>query len=140
MARDVVLYDSDCGFCRWTLSKLLAWDRGRRLQPAAIQSPLGQELLAGLTPEQRMDSWHLVTGDGERYSAGAAFPPLLRRLPLGPPLAVVAGRFPGVTDAAYRWVARNRSMAGRLLPEAAKRRAAERVARREREPAGVPAS
>jgi hypothetical protein len=27
MRRAVILFDNDCGFCRWSLSKLLARDR-----------------------------------------------------------------------------------------------------------------
>ncbi len=32
-----VLYDEDCGFCRWSADKLRAWDTRRRLTFAAIQ-------------------------------------------------------------------------------------------------------
>src|SRR5215218_7728937 len=38
MRRAVILFDNDCGFCRWSLSKLLAWDRHGRLRPIALQS------------------------------------------------------------------------------------------------------
>ena len=31
MTRPVALYDEDCGFCRWTLAKLLRLDRDGRL-------------------------------------------------------------------------------------------------------------
>jgi hypothetical protein len=27
MASTTLIYDSDCGFCRWLLAKVLAWDR-----------------------------------------------------------------------------------------------------------------
>ena len=37
-----VLYDADCGFCKWSLDKLLAWDRRQRLRPVAIQSAEGE--------------------------------------------------------------------------------------------------
>src|SRR3954463_5166895 len=75
----LVLYDEDCGFCRWTLAKLLAWDRQGRLHPGAIQSAEGRRLLAGLSEEEMLASWHLIR-DGRRHSAGAAFAP-----PLAPP-------------------------------------------------------
>ena len=96
-----VLYDRDCGFCRWSLDKILAWDRRRRLRPVAIQSEEGQRLLAPVPPEHRLDSWHLVV-DGEVRSAGAAVAPLLRA-------------FPHVTERAYRWVADHRDVVARLL-------------------------
>ena len=50
-----VLYDEDCGFCRWTADKLRGWDRRRRLPFAPIQSPRGQALLAAVPPEVRLD-------------------------------------------------------------------------------------
>ena len=74
----ILLYDADCGFCRWALSLVLGLDRGRRLVPVALGSPLADELLADLAMEERARSWHLVAPGGERTSAGAAAPPLLR--------------------------------------------------------------
>lgn len=109
-----VLYDRDCGFCRWSLDKVLAWDRRRLLRPVAIQSEEGQRLLAPVPAERRLDSWHLVT-DGEIRSAGAAAPPLFAVLPGGRPIAAVLGRFPAATERAYRWVADHRGPLARLL-------------------------
>jgi predicted DCC family thiol-disulfide oxidoreductase YuxK len=111
MDRAAILFDSDCGFCRRSLERILAWDRRGHLRPVALQDPEADELLAGMDRERRMGSWHLVTADGRVYSAGAAFPPLLRLLPGGRPLAALTAAFPGVTERGYRWVARNR---GRL--------------------------
>jgi predicted DCC family thiol-disulfide oxidoreductase YuxK len=112
--RLVVLYDRDCGFCRWSLDKILAWDRRRRLRPVAIQSGEGQRLLAPVPPERRLDSWHLVA-DGEVRSAGAAAPQLFAVLPGGRPLAALLRAFPGPTERAYRWVAGHRDLMARLL-------------------------
>ncbi len=41
-ATHAILYDADCGFCKWSLDKVLLWDRRGRLRPVAIQSPEGQ--------------------------------------------------------------------------------------------------
>jgi predicted DCC family thiol-disulfide oxidoreductase YuxK len=109
-----VLYDRDCGFCRWSLDKILAWDRHGRLHPVAIQSDEGQRLLAPVPPERRLDSWHLVV-DGEVRSAGAAAAPLFAILPGGRPLAALLGAFPHATERAYRWVAGHRDLVARLL-------------------------
>ena len=68
-----VLYDEDCGFCKWSLDKILAWDRSHRLRPMSIQSDEGQRLLAGVPEEKRLDSWHLVDRLGNVRSAGAGF-------------------------------------------------------------------
>ena len=98
MERAIVLYDLDCGFCRWALAKVLAWDRTGRLRPVPIQSGEGQRLLGGVPEDERLASWHLVTADGELSSAGAAVPPLLRLLPRGAPLASLAERAPGAVE------------------------------------------
>jgi predicted DCC family thiol-disulfide oxidoreductase YuxK len=130
MADATLLYDRDCGFCRWCLGKVLAWDRGRRLRPVAIQSDQADRLLAGMPEEERLASWHLVDADGRVRSAGAAFPELLRLLPAGGPLAALTARAPSATDRAYRWVAGNRSRWGKLVTDGAKRRADRRIADR----------
>lgn len=109
-----VLYDSDCGFCKWALDKILAWDRNRRLRPVAIQSDEGQTLLAEVDPDRRLDSWHLA-GGGEVRSGGVAAPALFQELPGGRPLAATLRTFPGATDRAYRWVADHRDLMARLL-------------------------
>ena len=119
MERHLVLYDEDCGFCRWSLDRLLRWDRHGRLLAAPIQSEEGDRLLIDLTEEERLGSWHLVTPDGRRYSGGAAAGPMARLLPAGAPVAFLAETFPRTTDRVYRWVARNRDALGRRLGEQA---------------------
>lgn len=132
MNRHVLLYDRDCGFCRWSTGWLLRLDRARRLEPVAIQDPRGCELLADLDHEERLDSAHLVDPAGERFSAGAIAAPALRQLPGGGPLAALADRLPGVVKRSYRFVARNRSRFGRLVTDGAKRRADALIAARGR--------
>jgi predicted DCC family thiol-disulfide oxidoreductase YuxK len=110
-----MLYDRDCGLCRWSASKVLAWDRNGRVRAVALQDPEAERLLAELSPERRPASWHLVTADGHVNSAGAALAPLLRLLPGGRPLAVVAELSPALTERLYRLVARNRSRLSRLV-------------------------
>ncbi len=132
MARDasrwVVLYDPDCGFCRWSLAQLLALDRRGALRPVALGTEEADALLAEMTPEARASSWHLVSPDGRRWSAGAAVPPLLRLLPAGRPPAAIMERAPVLTERAYRWVAAHRSALSRLIPARAKARADARIA------------
>jgi len=113
--QSVVFYDQDCGFCKWSLDKILAWDRSKRLRAVPIQSEEGERLLAGVDPEVRLDSWHLVSGNGKLFSAGAAAEPLARILPWGRPLAAVFGAFPGLTESAYCYVAGHRDRWARLL-------------------------
>ena len=85
-----LLYDADCGFCRWSLGWVLRWDREQRLDPVALQDPRSDRLLASVPAAERMRSWHLVDADGTVQSAGAAAPPLLRMLPAGAPVAWVS--------------------------------------------------
>jgi predicted DCC family thiol-disulfide oxidoreductase YuxK len=129
--RPVILYDRDCGFCRWSLAKVLAWDRGRRLRPVALHDPEADRLLVGMGEEERMGSWHLVTPSGEIRSAGDAFEPLFRLLPGGAPLARLAARMPGPVERGYRFIADHRSPIGRRLTDGMRRRADRRIAARE---------
>jgi len=110
-----VLYDEDCGFCKWSLDKILAWDRAAKLRPVPIQSEEGQRLLAGIPADRRLESWHLVDPSGAVHSAGAAAAPLFDLLPGGRPLAAAARAQPGPTERAYRAVAGNRDRLARVL-------------------------
>jgi len=125
-----VLYDADCGFCRWSLALLLRTDRRRLLRPLALGTPQADELLSELTPDQRAASWHLVAPGGQRQSAGAAAPTLLGLLPGGRLPAAVLAAAPKLTNRAYYWVAAHRSQLSRLVPSGAKRRASARIERR----------
>jgi predicted DCC family thiol-disulfide oxidoreductase YuxK len=122
-----LLYDADCGLCKWSLSLVLKLDRRRRLRPLALQSAEANQLLADLSPDERSDSWHLVSRDGRRWSAGAAAPPLLRLLPGGRLPARLLDAAPGITERAYRFVADHRSLLGRALTARSKERAAARI-------------
>jgi predicted DCC family thiol-disulfide oxidoreductase YuxK len=114
-----VLFDAGCGFCRWSTNKIRSWDRRKHLRFVPLQSDEANELLAGVDPERRSTSWHLVDASGRVYSAGAAVSPLLRQLPLGRAPAWVVERAPGLADRAYEAVARNRDRLGRIVGERA---------------------
>ncbi len=79
----IVLYDHDCGFCRWTLGVLLIWDRRRRLWPAPIVGAVGDRWLAGMPVEERLASWHLVEAGGRVSSAGAGLSEVMSYVPGG---------------------------------------------------------
>jgi predicted DCC family thiol-disulfide oxidoreductase YuxK len=111
----LLLYDADCDFCRRALGWVLRWDRAGRIEPVALQSPIALTLLGEASEEERMASWHLVPPDGERWSAGAAAPPLLRLLPGGYLPARLLAAFPGPTERAYRFVADHRGTLGRIF-------------------------
>jgi predicted DCC family thiol-disulfide oxidoreductase YuxK len=130
MPAAILLYDSDCGFCRWSLGKLLAWDRRGALRPVSLQSKQAESLLAEMSEEERMGSWHLVDGDGRTHSAGAGIAPLLRLLPGGSLPAAAAERLPRAMERGYRWVSGKRGLWGRFVTDGAKRRADRRIAAR----------
>lgn len=113
--RHAVLYDRDCGFCRWSAEWILRWDRARRLRAVEIQCAEGERLLAAVPPQRRLESWHLAAPDGSVRSAGEAAAPLARLLPGGRPLAFLLGLSPALTERAYRWVAGHRGALARLL-------------------------
>jgi predicted DCC family thiol-disulfide oxidoreductase YuxK len=135
-----VLYDLDCGFCRWTLGWVLRWDRGRALEPIPLQDPRARELLAPMRAERTMASWHLVAADGSVTSAGAAAAPLLRLLPGGRPLAAIAARAPRAVNWGYDRIAHNRSRLGPLVTAGAKARADRVIAARRGEAARRPSA
>jgi predicted DCC family thiol-disulfide oxidoreductase YuxK len=129
--RWVVLYDADCGLCKWLLAGLLRRDRAVRLRPIALQRPEADDLLSDLAPAERMASWHLISPAGVRRSGGAAVASLLRLLPRGRVPAVAFARFPRLSERGYRWVAEHRSQLSRWVPMSFKQRASERVRQRE---------
>ena len=80
-----------------------------------IQSDEGQRLLAAVPAERRLESWHLVTADGEVHSAQHGFPGLFSRLPAGAPVALLTGALPGPFGAGYRALVANRTRLGRRI-------------------------
>ena len=110
-----VLYDRDCGFCRWSVAKLLELDRDGNLQPVAIQSEHGSHLLASVREGERLSSAHAVTPDGRVFSGGDAAPVIAAELRRGKPAAALSGAVPPLTRACYRLVAGNRELVGRFV-------------------------
>ncbi len=114
-----LLYDADCGLCKFVVARVLELDRARRLRPVALQDPRAAELLPGLDAEERLKSFHLVDS-GAVHSAGeglAELVPLLRR-------------FPRLSSRLYWLVAGNRDRLGKLIPGFARRQADRRIAAR----------
>ena len=119
MHRSILLYDEDCGFCRWSADRIRAWDSRGVLRFEPLQSAEAARLLHAVPLERRAASWHLVEPDGRAWSGGAAVPRVMRRLPGGTPIAMLAEAAPGATDRVYAAVARRRAGLGRLLGQRA---------------------
>jgi predicted DCC family thiol-disulfide oxidoreductase YuxK len=112
----IVLYDHDCGFCRWSLGVLLMWDRGLALWPAPIVGAVGDRRLAGMPMEERLASWHLVEAGGRVSSGGRALILVLGYVPGGGLMAPLLRLAPGAVGRAYRFVADHRSSFSRFVP------------------------
>jgi predicted DCC family thiol-disulfide oxidoreductase YuxK len=110
-----LLYDLDCGFCRWVLARVMRWDRRGLVRPVPLQDPAADELLGGMSEERKMSSWHVVSAAGTVHSGGSAVAPLVELLPGGRPLAALARRYPRAAERLYRWTADNRGPLGRRL-------------------------
>jgi predicted DCC family thiol-disulfide oxidoreductase YuxK len=119
MDHAIVLFDEDCGICRWTADRLRRWDRRGRLTFRSIQTAEAGGDLEAIEPAARYASWHVVEPDGRIWSAGAAIPRVMRRLPGGGPVATLAATFPGSTERMYGFVVRHRARLGRMLGEQA---------------------
>jgi predicted DCC family thiol-disulfide oxidoreductase YuxK len=115
-----VIYDADCGFCRWSLAVLLRPSAPGVLRPLPLGTAEADHLLADLTPDERATSWHLVLGRA-RFSAGAALAPAVALLPRGRRSAAMLARIPSLTERGYGWVADHRGHLGRFVPERARR-------------------
>lgn len=119
--RALVLYDDDCGFCRWLLAKIVRWDREHFLEPVNLRSSRASQLLSPMDELKRMSSWHLVEPDGTVGSGASAIAPLLAYLPARKFrfLSNLARSMPRTTQSLYKVVARNRNRFGRWLGEEA---------------------
>lgn len=119
----IVLYDKDCGFCRWSMAWALRRDARHTLVAVPIQSQLGAELLVDVNPSERLRSAHVIADDGSRHSGGAAAADVLSALPQTRALGRLADRLPAPTGLIYDFVAGRRRAFGRFVGEQARRRA-----------------
>lgn len=112
--------------------QILAWDnRGRRgLEPVAIQSPRGQELLAAVPPDDRLKTAHVVAPDGTVRSGGDAVEVVSTILPGAAPFGLVARTLPWLVRGGYGFVARNRITISKAVSASRKARADAELARR----------
>ena len=107
--RAVLVYDGHCNFCRRQASRLLAWSGGR-LSLESFHAPGIFERYPRLSRAECEAAMQLVLPDGRILSGAAAAAGAIR---LNPPLAWVSFFYylPGlkqISDALYRWIARNR--------------------------------
>jgi predicted DCC family thiol-disulfide oxidoreductase YuxK len=114
LTRPVVLYDGDCAFCVRMVALLARLDRAGRFDavPAARRGEVAG--LPALGEAALLGAMHLVLPDGRWFAGGEAVREIVRRLPLGVPVATLMG-LPGVrvlVDRGYALVAANRHRLG----------------------------
>lgn len=107
-----VFYDDDCGFCKWSLGKILALDTKGLLIARSIQESEAE--LHSVKKEDLYNSWHARVG-GKIYSGGDAGEPVFSRVAFGQLPAFISRRCPKTTRRAYSFIARKRNTWSRLL-------------------------
>lgn len=86
---DVVVYDGNCGFCRYQMNRLSRWDTGGRLSYVSLHAAEVYTRWPDLDPDQLLQEICVITRDGRRLFGAAAFKYLSTRLPKLWPLAVL---------------------------------------------------
>uniref|UniRef100_A0A6J6A210 Unannotated protein n=1 Tax=freshwater metagenome TaxID=449393 RepID=A0A6J6A210_9ZZZZ len=119
------------------MAQLLRLDRDGALRLIAIQSPLGQQLLADVPQRQRLESAHLVDREGRLFSGGAAAAPIAAELPALSATAPLLRRLSAPVDSTYRWIAANRERVGRLVSASRRERADAAIAEHQERFAGT---
>lgn len=116
-----VLYDEDCGFCRWTADQLRSLDRRGRLEFVPLQHAADhpeRPALARLAANHPLkETLHVLRRDGRVRQGGGAMLEILDALPGGwllRPWAAIAG-VEAAVHAAYTHLAHHRSAIGRLV-------------------------
>jgi predicted DCC family thiol-disulfide oxidoreductase YuxK len=111
----VLIYDGDCGFCRYWLARLRR-RVGERMEYLPFQDPQIPVRFPHLSISRLKESVHVVAVDGTLYKGARA---VFEALALGGmKLPIRAYRWvPGgalLSEAAYRFVARRRKFFGRF--------------------------
>lgn len=106
----IVVYDSDCGFCRWCAAMLKSWDKAERLCLVPAAQALSLQLHPQLTPKRCQQALQVILPDGQLLSGWDGLTAVAMRLPslrwLGQLGALPLMRVVGRTF--YRFVATHR--------------------------------
>ena len=109
-ARDTVLYDGQCRFCRSQIALLRRLDLGGSLHFTSLHDPAVPEVFPELSRDDLLAPMYVIDTAGRARGGAEAVRYLSRKLPLLWPLAVllhIPGTLP-LWQALYRFVARNR--------------------------------
>lgn len=109
-ARDTVLFDGHCRFCRGQIALLRRLDACGSLEFLSLHEPSVAREFPELAPEDLMRQMYVIDTAGRARGGAEAVRYLTRRLPLLWPMALplhVPGSLP-LWAALYRFVARHR--------------------------------
>jgi len=121
----IMFYDHNCGFCSWTVSTMLRFDRAAEWRVMTIEEARDGDL-RDILDDAVYESWH-VRRHGVVLSGGKALAEALASLPVVRPLGLVLRRWPSAADRVYRAVVRRRSAFAWLIPERSKQAARSRL-------------
>ncbi|MGH7539120.1 MAG: thiol-disulfide oxidoreductase DCC family protein [Gemmatimonadales bacterium] len=115
--RATLIYDGECGMCRFAVARVRVWDREHRIALVPFQD---QQAVArfGIGLPALAAAMHLVLPDGRVYAGADAVPEILKILP-GKRWFAWGFAVPGVRPIAryvYRRIAERRRCAVRGLP------------------------
>lgn len=108
-SRTVLIYDGDCGFCRWGMHLVRRLDVGKFFTFCPFGRPVAEEALSRLDPEKRYSSYHALAGE-VLHSGTDAARVTLEGLPMGKVLTALS------LHRLYPLIAVNRATLGRLVP------------------------
>ncbi|NIR42775.1 MAG: DUF393 domain-containing protein [Gemmatimonadetes bacterium] len=112
MARWVLIYDGDCGFCQRQVRFVERHDTKGRIEAVPFQT--AELSRYGIDRQAAEEAMHLVSPAGDVWRGPAAAREVLKLLPRLKPLAWLF-YLPGamfVAERVYRWIARRRHRFG----------------------------
>ena len=115
-ARPLVIYDAECGFCRWSAATIARLDRDATLAIAPANEVSRDDLPAGNSPRGQRGSIRLLTKDRLLDGAGALIA-IAAEIRCLAPMAVLVRRLrlEPILEMAYRGFAPRRGRAADLI-------------------------
>ena len=112
MNKIVVIYDSECAFCRWSVNLMQGWDAHSILRFLPCRSPEREKEFPEIAEKECLEAMQAMFKGGSHKSGFDAIAHIMRRLTGWQKLVgFIMVYTPGmalVGRAVYRWIAKNR--------------------------------
>lgn len=112
MSKIVIIYDSDCAFCRWSIDLFGKWDKVGILRFVPCKSEERKHEFSHIVEEECLGALQAVFADGSRRSGFDAVAYVMRYLSGWKKIAgfflIHTPGLPFLGRLAYKWVAKNR--------------------------------